>query len=445
MRKRRRTWGQRAVIAFNSMVALACFVAAVTIWYGNDQLGRRKQVDISSSGAATTVTTVAAAEGGGSGGVAGGAGEEISSNTFPVTVDAEAKNFLLTGSDNRACIDPNSPYAGAFLGTESGEFGERSDTIMILRVDPATNQAAVLSFPRDLWVSIAGSNRKSRINAAFDTENPTKLIDTIWDNFEVPIDHYINVDFCAFKGVVDAVGGVAVPFEFAARDKNTGLNIPGPQCHVFEGDEALAYVRSRHYQWFNPETNKWVTDGTSDYGRITRQQDFLKRAFAKAIDRGARNPLVAQELLNTMKENVTTDRKLTLNVMLQLAGAMQNFDPETVSTFQIEGRGVIKGNAQVIEPSLNTDTMKAVLAVFRGQARLADAPTATTPGDVATTLPTSTPAGSTSTTTPDVAAPASTSTTIATSPDDSTTETTVVVTVDDMSKGFYPPDDPSCH
>ena len=438
--RHRRPWTHRLVLAFNVSVAFGCFAAATAVWYANDQLSHRKLVDIGTPeerGVGTTTTLATAGTDG-----SGGASSSEAAATFPTVAaaDLSAKNFLLTGSDNRACIDPDSPYAGAFLGTESGEIGERSDTIMILRVDPTTNQAAVLSFPRDLWVKIAGSNKKSRINAAFDTQNPKKLIDTIWENFVIPIDHYINVDFCAFKGVVEAVGGVGVPFLFATRDKNTGLNITQPECHVFQGDEALAYVRSRHYQWFDPAKNKWVTDGTSDYGRITRQQDFLKRAFAKALDKGARNPIVAQQLIETMKNNVTTDLDLTINVMLELAGAMKNFDPATVRTFQIQGRGVVKGNAQVIEPVLTSDSMEASLAVFRGLARLADAPPATAPSDVATTLPSSTPAGSTSTSS---SIPAVASSSSSTTPGGSTSSTLVVEVADDV-KGISPPNDPTC-
>ena len=78
--------------------------------------------------------------------------------TFP-EADPEAQNFLITGADNGACIDPDSPYAGAF-GDREG-MGERSDTIMVLRVDPDADRVAVLSFPRDLYVDIAGS-RPSR-------------------------------------------------------------------------------------------------------------------------------------------------------------------------------------------------------------------------------------------------------------------------------------------
>lgn len=439
--RRHRTWPQRIVLAFNLSIASACFITATAIWYANDQLSERKLVDI--TGRAGVTTTTAADDDPASSADPGDAPATTVADTeatFPAPIDLEAKNFLLTGSDNRSCIDPDSPYAGAFLG-EGSDIGERSDTIMMLRVDPVTNQAAVLSFPRDLWVSIAGTNRKSRINAAFDTQNPLKLIDTIWQNFGILTDHYINVDFCAFKGIVDAVDGVAVPFEFAARDKNTGLLIEQPECHTFRGDEALAYVRSRKYQWFDPEKNTWVTDGTSDYGRITRQQDFLKRALQKALDKGARNPLVAQDLLQAMKQNVEADTELSIDVMLELAGAMRNFDPTTVKTFQVEGRGVKKGNASVIEPVLDSDNMEAILAVFRGFARLADAPTdETVPGDIVTSLPSSTPAGSSTTT-----APSTPTTTAAPGATTIPAPPTSVVTIADTERGIYPPDDPACH
>ena len=71
------------------------------------------------------------------------------------------------------------------------------------------------------------------------------MAQTLYDNFGVKVDHFIQVDFCAFKKIVDAVGGVSVPFTYPMRDTNTGLNITEPGCYTFSGDEALAYVRSR--------------------------------------------------------------------------------------------------------------------------------------------------------------------------------------------------------
>ncbi len=443
-RNRQRTWPQRLVLAFNVSLAFGCLIAAAVIWYANDQLSQRKLVDISDRAGVAT-TTIASTPDGSAPPATTPTGDTVAptdetTTTLPV-IDVDAKNFLLTGSDNRSCIDPDSPYAGAYLGSGS-DTGERSDTIMMLRVDPKSNQAVVLSFPRDLWVKIAGSNKSSRINAAFDADNPTKLMDTIWENFGILTDHYINVDFCAFKDIVDAVGGVAVPFEFAARDANTGLNITEPECHVFGGDEALAYVRSRHYKWFDPATGEWESDGTSDYGRITRQQDFLKRAMQKALDGWTTNPGMAQGLLEAFKNNVQTDTELSIDVLLDFADAMRSYDASGLRTFQVAGTGVVKGTAQVIEPNLTSLEMQAVLYVFRGWATLADAPTAPVdPGDIAE-APEDTSADAVTTTAPDASAP---STTVGTTTEPAaSTSTTLVLTVNDIQRGISPPDDPSC-
>lgn len=81
-----------------------------------------------------------------------------------------------------------------------------------------------------MWVKISGSTHKSRINSAFQRKDPNKLIRTIKDNFDINIDHYVNIDFCTFKDIVEAVGGVKVPFLYRTRDKFTGLNVPKPGC-----------------------------------------------------------------------------------------------------------------------------------------------------------------------------------------------------------------------
>jgi LCP family protein required for cell wall assembly len=429
----RRTWPQRLVLGFNVVVAMACLVSAFAILYANNRLGSRRLVDISSAAPQTTVPQTAPAS------IDPTASSTATTEPLPIVPagDVGAKNFLLTASDARACIDPNSPDAGSYLGS-GADIGERADTIMMLRIDPATDQAAVLSFPRDLWVRIGTSNRKSRINSSLDANDPGKLIATILTNFGLPVDHLINVDFCAFKGLVDAVGGVAVPFQFAARDRATGLDIPVPECHLFDGDEALRYVRSRKYQYFDPEQNEWVSDGTSDLGRITRQQDFLKRTLQKALDKGARDLRVANRLIDAALQYVITDANLTVDVMLQVANAMKDFDPATVKTFQIDGRPRNVSGNSVLEPVIDSDNMRAVLAVFRGEARIADAPdapelTPTDPSVSATTAPATTVGGGTSTTAPS----GSTSTT-------APGTTLPVVEVEENITGLYPPRDLTC-
>jgi len=407
------------VLVLNVVVVLACFVTAVAIFYGSEKANDRKVVTLArASGPKLTLPTATQPDG-------------TPDQTTEVTlvagpVDMTARNFLITGSDNGACVDPDSPYTDAF-GNRSG-LGERADTIMILRLDPNTNASAVLSFPRDLWVKIAGRSSSSRINSAFNRDDPNTLVETIWNNFGVPVDHYVNVDFCAFKQIVDAVGGVRVPFATGIRDRNTGLLIEDPGCHTFLGEEGLAYVRSRKLQYFDEDSRKWREDPAADRGRISRQQDFLRRALQKALDVGAGSPTVAKQLIDAGLEFVILDDQLTPGKLLELAQAMRDLDPNTMKTYQIEGTGkMINGNS-VIEPNIKSESMKAVLAVFKGEARLVDAPPQLVEDPTSTTTTTRAPSGST------------------TSVTGTTTSTTTLppVFVESDEIGVLPTDDPAC-
>ena len=244
---------------------------------------------------------------------------------------------------------------------------------MLWRVNPATSQVAVLSFPRDLWVTIAGRSSQQRINVAYQRDNPQRLIDTIYQNFLIPVDHFIQVDFCAFKILVDAVKGVSVPFEFPVRDANTGLNVPEAGCYTFDGDHALAYVRSRKLEYLT-EDGDWETDGTSDLGRISRQQDFIRRTVDSLLASGAFNPDVIRALIQTSDDYVVLDSDLSFNKQLEFAGVLRGIDPASITTYQIEARGTKIQGQSVLIPQTGGGNMQAVFALFRGEATLADAP-----------------------------------------------------------------------
>jgi LCP family protein required for cell wall assembly len=371
--KRRRTWSQRLLITGAVLAAVACFVAATGIWFAQQQLEERNLVAIDDGSGAASSAGDANFE-------TSGAGPDDDQNpvgtepapveTFPAA-EPGARNFLITGADNNSCIDPDSPYAPAF-GERGDAFGERSDTIMMWRVNPSTSQVAVLSFPRDLWVTIDGRSRKDRINAAYRRDEPQRLINTIFNNFGIRTDHYVQIDFCAFKILVDAVDGVAIPFELPVRDTKTGLNVAEAGCFTFDGDHALAYVRSRRLQVFD-ENGEWVEDPSSDLGRISRQQDFIRRV-ADELLANAFSPEVIRGLLDTSDDYVVTDSALTPEKILEFAGVIQGVDPAGITTYQVEARATtIQGNS-VLEPRLGGDNMQAVLAVFRGEATLADRP-----------------------------------------------------------------------
>ena len=384
-RKAPRTWPQRLTIAAVFVMAIGSFGAAGALYAGQRVIEDRNIAPAIVDPSQTT--TIA---GGQPSNDSVAPGDSVAESvappeTFP-PVEPGAKNFLITGADNNSCIDPDSPYAPAF--GDRTNIGERSDTIMMWRVNPSTSQVAVLSFPRDLFVDIAGTSRKGRINEAYERDNPQKLIDTIYQNFGINTDHFVQVDFCAFRTLVDAVGGVAVPFVTPVRDPNTGLNVTEPGCFTFNGDHALAYARSRKLQWLD-ENGEWQQDPTSDLGRISRQQDFLRRTVSELLAKGAYNPDVAGGLIETVSEYIVTDPGLTPRKMLEFAGVLSGVDPSAITTYQITADPrTIQGNA-VLVPSLGGDNMQAILAVFRGEATLGDAPVQVfEPGADTTDVPT---------------------------------------------------------
>jgi LCP family protein required for cell wall assembly len=370
----RRTWPQRLTIAGVLALAFTSFLAAGVLAAGQWVISNRSLVVLEpeladprdpGSGSPRVVAPTMPGDPD-----PAGSRDTAPSETFP-PVEPEAKNFLVTGADGNVCLEPGSRFAPAFGDTH--QFGDRSDTIMVWRVNPGTGQVAVLSFPRDLYVDVGG--RKGRINEAYRRDDPERLINTLGSNFGIGIDHYVQVDFCAFKRLVDAVGGVAVPFEYPARDSRTGLFVPDVGCFNFAGDHALAYVRSRRYQYEDPVgSGNWKTDGTSDLGRISRQQDFLRRTVASVLDRGAYSPSVVSALIETNREYLTTDSELTVNRMLEFAGAIRSLDPGAITSYQIEASPQTVAGNSVLIPRLDGANMRAILSVFRGEAQLADAP-----------------------------------------------------------------------
>ncbi len=363
----RRTWPQRLTLALVVLVAVACFATAAGLAASQWVLSDRQLVTLSEPvsehdpgrgapaiAAPGLTTTLPAAPTT----VAGETPEPIE------LAEPAAANFLVVGVDNNECVPTG----------DRDDLGERSDTIMIWRANPQTNQLAVLSLPRDLYVDIAGG-RRARINSAYRRDDPTRLIDTIHLNFGIRVDHYVQVDFCAFERLVDAVGGVEVPFEFPARDRNSGLAIPEAGCVELDGQMALAYVRSRKYQYEDPPgSGDWRTDGTSDFGRIARQQDFLRRVVAKVIDEGLYSPDVASALITTNREYLVTDVGLTARRMLEFANTLRNVDPAAIRTYRVESSSVTIAGEQVERPRIDGANMQAILQVFRGEAVLAGAP-----------------------------------------------------------------------
>ena len=209
------------------------------------------------------------------------------------------------------------------------------------------------------------SGGHQRINQALQVGGPRELIDTIESYLAIPIHHYVQIDFAGFLGLVDAIGGVPVYFPYPARDVNSGLNIEEPGCITLDPAGALAYVRARHYRYF--EDGRWRTDPSADLGRISRQQDFIRRALSQAVRKGLRNPVTLDRLLDVGLESVQVDDLLSVDDLLDLGDRLRSFDPDELEMVSVPVIDDTIGGASVLR--LLDQEAQPILAQFR------DAPT----------------------------------------------------------------------
>lgn len=215
-------------------------------------------------------------------------------------------NYLLVGTDNRPGVD-----------------GNRSDTMLILRT--GDGPARLMSIPRDLLVQIPtrADTDRHRINAAYN-DGPVALIRTVQESVGIPIDRYIEINFVSFADLVDAIGGVVIEFPNPAFDVKSGLDVKESGPVELNGEQALAYVRSRTYTEVIDGTE--VTDPTADLGRVKRQQVFLRAVLAEAGS--SRDPFALNDIGQALRGGIKVDDDMELIDALRFAWSMGSLNPE---------------------------------------------------------------------------------------------------------------------
>jgi polyisoprenyl-teichoic acid--peptidoglycan teichoic acid transferase len=343
-RRRRRSWRQRTLLGVGIVAVFGIMVAIAGVGYGiwrYSQLHKEK-------------LNLASASAGG------------------------PENYLIVGSDSRSVINKSDPNYKVFEGGPAApDGGQRSDTIMVLRIDPRKHTAKLLSFPRDLWVPIYGTGANQRINTAYNS-GPQQLIDTIQQDFNIPINHYIEVNFASFQDVVNAVGGVPMWFDTPMRDNNSGLNITTTGCVLMNGEQALEFARSRELE-YQTASGRWRSDGTGDLGRITRQQIFIRKVIdrAKAKATGL-NVLATNDLLESVIKNLKVDNNFSLGDMLTLLSNYKAFDSNQLATYTLPTTPhVTAGGADVL--LLQQNAAQPTLDAFRTKST---APSTVKPSEV---------------------------------------------------------------
>jgi LCP family protein required for cell wall assembly len=252
--------------------------------------------------------------------------------------DGAPFNVLVIGSDTR--VGETAAEAKQF-GNQTTAGGQRSDTIKIIHVDPKTGTASTLSIPRDTLVTLSGVPSSSgvsspnKINAAFasgpNDPNPNGtgangLVKTIENTLGIPITHWIVINFFGLMDMVNALHGINMNLPYPVRDYGdcnangvdencTGLNIATTGCQTLSGTEALALSRSRHFEYF--KDGEWMSDLSSDIGRIERQNLIIEAVIDKA--KSTYNPLSVASFISSLAHDVTLDNKLGPSTLISLA------------------------------------------------------------------------------------------------------------------------------
>ena len=314
-KKRRWSTAVRYLAFALAAVLVLVLAGGLALWrYASSRIQRE---DIPALAQPSTAPSDGGAGQAAAGGNAGGSGNDTSA--LP-----NMMNALVVGTDSRAGLTDQDLQE---LGTQ--DVGTNlTDTIMLVQITPAREHAAILSFPRDLKVHPPGA-KTMKINAVYETGGPDLLVRTIEDLTGVQIDHYVEVDLAGFIQLTDAIGGVEICLDKPKVDKYAGVNLPAG-CQTLTGKQAVGFVRSRHSaDRFGPD---------NDFGRIARQQYFIKQAMKQVTSAGTLlNPLKIKRLINVVANNIKTDTNLGVTDMYRLANALKSMTAQDVATRLVPG------------------------------------------------------------------------------------------------------------
>lgn len=255
------------------------------------------------------------------------------------------------------------PAEGALItllvvGTDRGltedQTSVRADTILVVRLDP-TGHRRVLTIPRDLKVTDERTGTDVRINSLL-TDRPA-LVRAVSAVAGTTIDHYVEIDTTAFASLVDAIGGVDLPFDAPVRDSHSGFAAEAG-CQHLDGDQMRAYVRSRYLEVFRDGV--WQGDPSSDYGRIARLQDLAQRVVPRVLDGDG---IGLDELVGSILPRLTVDDRLSLGEARHVLSVARQLRGAGLDWAVVPTRPVQVDNTLMLE---TTDTATAPAFLVRG-------------------------------------------------------------------------------
>ena len=307
-------------------------------------------------------------------------------------------NVLAIGSDSRAGLTGRlAKVTGASGNSVSGQ---RSDVVKIFHVDPNAGTISVLSIPRDTVVSMIGNTNLygnyNRINVNYQSGPPTLLVRTIEADFGIPINHVIQVSFAGLAASVQSLGGIYMSFPFRSLDRYSSLDIRHTGCQLLNGFEGLAVARSRHFYYL--QNGQWNYDGTSDFGRIDRQNQFLRALIDRAKSK-ATDLLAISSFLSAIPQGIAIDDTFGYNELLGLALKFHSFNPSTMAAYTLPTYSAVSSSLGDVLFVQQPTAQQILVKIFGQVGSLGGLMRPTSPPPNSSFVPTPPPAVATPTTT----------------------------------------------
>jgi polyisoprenyl-teichoic acid--peptidoglycan teichoic acid transferase len=244
---------------------------------------------------------------------------KVKANFTPSLTGTKPIFILALGSDART--DEGTPVAKG-LG----------DSIHIIGINPAKNQATILGFPRDSWVNIPGHGN-AKINEALFDGGPELMAKTLTSITGIPIDYYVLTSFDGVKNAVDEIGGLVIDVPWPMHDSYSKADFK-PGVQRLKGFDVLAFARDRHN----------FTEG--DFARSENQGRVLLAALAQFNKEYTKDPGAMLSWIGAGEQNIQTS--LTLPELLNFAYEATSFNPEKVENIVAQGSIGFEGPESVV-------------------------------------------------------------------------------------------------
>lgn len=232
--------------------------------------------------------------------------------------------------DKDVNLDDGDPFTVALFGVDSDAKrdaeggGQRSDTVMVLSINPQKKTTEIVSIPRDTQAEIVGKGTTEKINHAYAYGGPYMAVKSVENLLNVPIDHYATIDMDGMQDMIDTVGGINVTsnasFSYDGYQFSEGV-----QSHM-DGEEAMAFIRSRKEE-----------GAGGDFGRQERQQLVIQGLANKLTSISSVTHF--NSLMNHVEDNVKTD--LTVGELNKIRSNYNDAN-EQVNRHQLDGQGGIQ-------------------------------------------------------------------------------------------------------